>query len=53
MFLIQKISTIDVIGWTCVAVFISTSVITLLSSTKKIRLANQSYLKKLFYWSQK
>lgn len=39
----------DVILWTCVCVFIATSLITLLALIKVIKLAEEIYLRRLFY----
>jgi len=39
---------ISVLAWTCVGVFIATSVITILALIKKIKLPSEVYLKRLF-----
>jgi len=39
----------DIILWTCVCVFIATSLITLLALVKIIKLADDVYLRRLFY----
>lgn len=47
--MLLEISIKSTILWTCVSVFIVTSIITLLALTRIIKLASPEYLKRLFY----
>jgi hypothetical protein len=47
--MLLEISIKSTILWTCVIVFIATSIITLMALVKIIRLAEDVYLKRLFY----